>query len=235
MESQKNFFTQSPWSWKELVLLLTLVLVLVPFFIEYLLANTLTDILQNDLHSGTLIGFMMSIIFTLGVYVIAVKPKNLKWTEVGFQRFSKSYWISIIGWTLTLIIISILLAIIIDWLFEIGTNNSKTDSLVTRLSTINIIIAFISAAIVSPIYEEIFYRGFLYRFFRSKYGLLTGMLISSFIFMIVHIPTFNSLPYTFLAGLVFAWTYEKTQSIYPAMIIHGLFNGIAVVLTALQS
>ena len=231
MERQKNYFSQCPWSWKEMLLLLTLVLVLIPFFIEYLLVKALTDILQNDLYSGTLIGFIMSIIFTLGVFLIAIKPKNLKWKEVGFQRFSKSYWGPIIGWTIILFISCILLAYILDWLFEIGTNNSKTDSLVTRLSTIKIIIAFISAAIISPIYEEIFYRGLLYRFFRSKYGLLAGMLISSFIFMIVHIPTFNSLPYTFLSGLIFAWTYEKTKSIYPAMIIHGFFNGIAVILT----
>jgi len=231
MEYQKNYFSQSPWSWKEMLLLLTLVLVLIPFFIEFLLAQALTDILQNDLYSGTLIGFIMSIIFTLGVFLIAIKPKNLKWKEVGFQCFSKSYWSSIMGWIIILIVGSILLAYVVDWLLEIGTNNSKTDSLATRLSTFNIIIAFISAAIVSPIYEEIFYRGFLYRFFRSKFGLLAGMLISSFIFMIVHIPTFNSLPYTFLSGLIFAWTYEKTQSIYPAMIIHGIFNGIAVILT----
>ena len=231
MEYQKNYFSQSPWSWKEMLLLLTLVLVLIPFFIEYLLAQAFTDILQNDLYSGTLIGFIMSIIFTLGVFLIAIKPKNLKWKEVGFQCFSKSYWSSIMGWIIILIVGSILLAYVVDWLLEIGTNNSKTDSLATRLSTFNIIIAFISAAIVSPIYEEIFYRGFLYRFFRSKFGLLAGMLISSFIFMIVHIPTFNSLPYTFLSGLIFAWTYEKTQSIYPAMIIHGIFNGIAVILT----
>lgn len=231
MNRKSFYFNQSPWSWKELILLLTLVLLLVPFFIEFLLMRFLTESFLNELYSGTLIGLIMSILFTLGVYFIGIKPKNLSWKEVGLQRFSKSYWGSIIGWMVVLIISSILLSYIMEWLFDIGTNNSKTNSLQTRLTTINIIIAFVSAAIISPIYEETFYRGFLYRWFRSKYGLLAGMLISSFIFMIVHIPTFNSLPYTFLSGLVFAWTYEKTQSIYPPMIIHGTFNGLAVLLT----
>ncbi len=230
--NRKSFsFNQSPWSWKEVILLLTLVLVLIPFFIEFLLKQYLTESFQNELYSGTLIGLIMSILFTLGVYFIAIKPKNLSWKEVGIQQFSKSYWSPIIGWIIVLIIGSILLSYIVEWLFDIGTNNSKTNSLQTRLTAINIIIAFVSAAIISPIYEEIFYRGFLYRWFRSKYGLFAGMLISSFIFMIVHIPTFNSLPYTFLSGLVFAWTYEKSQSIYPPMIIHGTFNGLAVLLT----
>lgn len=232
MKSENSYFNQSAWSWKELIMLLTLVLVLIPFFIEYLLMQYLTEIFQNELYSGTLIGLIMSIIFTLGVYFIAIRPKSLSWKEVGFQRFKKSYWGPILGWTIVLIIGSILLSYIVEWIFDMGTDNSKTDSLQTRLTTMNIVIAFVSAAIISPIYEEIFYRGFLYRWIRTKYGLLAGMLISSFIFMLVHIPTFNSLPYTFLSGLIFAWTYEKTQSIYPAMIIHALFNGLAILLTA---
>ncbi|BAC15273.1 hypothetical conserved protein [Oceanobacillus iheyensis HTE831] len=232
MKSENSYFNQSAWSWKELFMLLTLVLVLIPFFIEYLLMNYLTEVFQNELYSGTLIGLIMSIIFTLGVYFIAIRPKSLSWKEVGFQRFSTSYWGPLIGWTMVLIIGSILLSVIVEWIFNMGTDNSKTDSLQTRLTTMNIVIAFVSAAIISPIYEEIFYRGFLYRWIRTKYGLLAGMLMSSFIFMLVHIPTFNSLPYTFLSGLIFAWTYEKTQSIYPAMIIHGLFNGLAILLTA---
>lgn len=230
--NHKNFyFNQSPWSWKELILLLTLVLVLIPFFVEFLLKQYLTEILQNELYFGTLIGLIMSILFILGVYFIAINPKKLSWKEVGFRKFPKSYWGYVIGWTIALIIGSILLSYIMDWIFDIGTNNSKTESLQTRLTTISIIIAFVSASVISPIYEEIFYRGFLYRWFRSKYGLPAGMLISSSIFMVVHIPTFNSLPYTFLCGLVFAWTYEKTRSIYPPMIIHGTFNGLSILLT----
>ncbi|SDK46604.1 CPBP family intramembrane glutamic endopeptidase [Sediminibacillus albus] len=232
MDKKDNYFSQSPWSWKELILLLTLVLILIPFFIEYLLMQFLKVGFQNDLYSGTLTGFIMAILFSLGVYFIAIKPKRLSWKEVGFQRFPRSYWKSLIGWSLMLIISAILLSYLIEWLFTIGTDNSKTESLQTRLTTINIIIAFVSAAIISPIYEEIFYRGFLYRWFRSKYGLFPGILISSFIFMLVHIPTFNSLPYTFISGIIFAWTYEKTQSIYPAMIIHGTFNGLSILLTA---
>jgi membrane protease YdiL (CAAX protease family) len=50
--------------------------------------------------------------------------------------------------------------------------------------------------------------------------------------MLVHIPTYNTLPVNFLSGLVFAWVYEKTKSLLPSMIIHACFNGIAVILTA---
>lgn len=228
----KQYFKKSPWSWKEFISMLVLVLVLVPIFIEFLLLNALTDWFQNDLYSGTLVGFIMSIVFTAGLYFIAIRPKRLSWKEVGLQRPTRSYFWQTIGWTITLIIGVILLSYIMEWFFSVGTDNSKTESLQTRLSTLNFIIAFISAAIISPIYEEIFYRGFLYRWLRTKYGIASGILISSFIFMIVHIPTYNTLPYNFLSGIIFAWTYERTSSIYPAMMIHGLFNGLSIILTA---
>jgi citrate lyase synthetase len=52
--------------------------------------------------------------------------------------------------------------------------------------------------------------------------------------MIAHIPTYNTLPVNFISGLVFAWTYEKTGSILPAIIIHASYNGIAFILTLIS-
>ena len=233
MNHQEIFFKQSPWSRKELIQLLLLVLVMIPIFIEYLLMNTFSRLFQNDLYSGTLIGFIMSIIFMCGLYLIALKPQRLKWHEVGVRRFPKKYCGPIVGWTLVLIIVSIILVLLMS-LVGVGTENSKTESIQSHLTPLNFLIAFVSASIISPIYEEIFYRGFLYRWFRGRYGIMTGMIVSSFIFMIVHIPTYNVLPATFASGLVFSWTYEKTGSVIPGIIIHATFNTIALVLTTLS-
>ncbi|WP_059173518.1 CPBP family intramembrane glutamic endopeptidase [Bacillus sp. FJAT-27445] len=233
MNNREMYFLKSPWTWKELVKLLILVLVIVPIFIEYQLKEYLLSVLQNDLYSGTLIGLIMSIIFMFGLYFIALRPNNLSWKEVGLVRFSTNYWKAIIGWTFVLIVISIAMVVVMEILLGVGPENSKTDSLQSRMTLLNFLIGFVSAAIISPLYEEIFYRGFLYRFLRSKFGIPISILGSSFIFMIVHIPTFNTLPINLVSGLIFAWTYEKSGSIVPAIIIHGIFNGIAVILTAL--
>ncbi|MGP4074773.1 lysostaphin resistance A-like protein [Halobacillus sp. K22] len=232
MKNVDMFFLKSPWSWRELAKLLLLVLVIVPIFIEYFLKEYLSEVLQNSLYTGTLIGFMMALTFMFGLYLIAIRPKNLSWQEVGLRRFSANYWKAIVGWTIGLILISIGIVIATEILIGVGPENSKTDSLQSKMNLLNFLIGFVSAAIISPLYEEIFYRGFLYRFLRSKYGIPISMIGSSFIFMIVHIPTFNTLPINFVSGLVFAWTYEKTASIVPAIIIHGIFNGLAIILTA---
>lgn len=229
----KGDFNQNEmWKWRDLIYMLFLILVLVPIFIETVLFNYLLNVFQNELYAGTLNGLIMAIIFTMALYFIVLKPKDQSWKTVGLKTFPLKQWKLIVVWTFNLIVVSIALVIVMSFV-GIGTANSKTESLQSQMTFLNFTIGFISAAIISPIYEEIFYRGFLYRFFSSRYGILSGMVISSTIFTIVHIPTFNTLPVNFVSGLVFSWVYQRTGSIIPSILIHGIFNGIAVILVAI--
>lgn len=226
-----NVTTERKWNILELILLLNLCLVGVPILLENILYDQLIHSLDNTLYAGTLTGFCMAIVFTIAVYWIALKPNHLGWTAVGLNPLRKKMWKTILLWTILLILISIALVVVMDML-SVGTNNAKTDSLKSDLTPFTFLIGFLSAAVVSPIYEEIFYRGFLYTWFR-RWGVRKAMIFSSFIFMIVHIPTYNTLPVNFASGLVFCWVYEKTGSIIPAIIIHGIVNGIGISLSVL--
>ncbi|PIC63736.1 CPBP family intramembrane metalloprotease [Sporosarcina sp. P13] len=220
------------WTTKQLVQLLVLTLIIVPIVIEFLFHDYLLAVLGNDLYAGTITGFVMSIVFVLGVYFVALRPLHLGWGEVGLRSFPRRYWKWIIIWLIVLLAASLLIVLFME-LFHIGIENAKTESLTSNMTWFTIAIAYISAAIISPIYEEIFYRGFLYKWFKHTWGVGAGIIVSSVIFTIVHIPTYNTLPVNFISGMIFAWTYEKSNSIVPAIIIHGLFNGIAVLLTVL--
>lgn len=125
MFNREQYFQKTPWTWKHVLLLLFMVLVLIPFFIEYLLKQYLLEIFQNELYAGTLVGFIMSIIFTIVLYVIAIKTLKLDWTHVGLRHFPKKYWLSVIGWTLVVIISSIFIVIIMEVLISVGTENQK--------------------------------------------------------------------------------------------------------------
>ncbi|MGP9039632.1 lysostaphin resistance A-like protein [Cytobacillus kochii] len=225
------FSKESRWSIQTFLLILMFVFIIVPIFIENWAQDLLQRLFQNDLYAGTLTGLIMAIAFTVALYYITIKPYGLNWQSLGLRSFAKSYWLPIIGWTIFLIVGNVLLVILMD-LFGVGVENKKTASLTVELNGFTILIAFISAAIVSPIYEEILYRGFIYKWLRAKCNIGLSMLISSAIFTVVHLPTYNTLPVNFFSGLIFAWTYEKTGSIYPAMIIHSVFNGLAILLTA---
>ncbi|MCE7792952.1 CPBP family intramembrane metalloprotease [Salipaludibacillus sp. CUR1] len=220
------------WSWKEVSLLLIVTFIFVPVFIEYMLHGILYSVFQDSLYSGTLTGFVMAGVFMLALYLVALRPQRLSWKAVGIRPFHSGYWKWIGIWTLLLIGASVIVLFMMER-FNIGWENEKTEALHANMTWISFLFAFVSAAIISPVYEEIFYRGFLYKWFRSKWGGAAGIVSSSTIFTLVHIPTYNTLPVNFISGIIFAWTYEKTNSVFPAMIIHGIFNGLAVILTAL--
>ncbi|MCP3739301.1 CPBP family intramembrane glutamic endopeptidase [Rossellomorea sp. BNER] len=226
-----QFSESNQWGVKEFISLLLLTLLFVPIFIETFVKNHLKQLFDNELYSGTLTGLIMAIIFLTAIYLISLKPYQYSWKKVGVRSFPKRYCWKIILWTIALITASTIIFVLLSFI-DIGTENTKTESIKSNLSIFNLFIAIISAGIISPIYEEILYRGFFYKWFRIRCGIFWSVIFSSSIFTIVHIPTYNALPVNFICGVVFALTYEKTKSIIPAIIIHALFNGAAVILTA---
>ncbi|MBY0026220.1 CPBP family intramembrane metalloprotease [Priestia aryabhattai] len=219
---------QGLWTIKSFVIMLVVTFIAVPVFIEGALQQVLQLLFKNDLYAGTATGFVMAAVFLSALYWLMVQACDRK---IGFQSFSKRHWPHILFWLLVLILGSVAIVVLMEW-FGLTYENKKTASLQQDLSLFSFILAFFSAAVISPFYEEIIYRGFFYTWLKRKGGIVFGLAGSSFIFMLVHIPTYNTLPVNFFSGLVFAWVYEKTKSLLPSMIIHACFNGIAVILTA---
>lgn len=75
-KKSKEWSHKDSWSVKELIALLLLTFVLVPWLIESRLQALFEHIFHNSLYSGTLTGLVMGIIFTTGVYIIALLPKK---------------------------------------------------------------------------------------------------------------------------------------------------------------
>ena len=89
-------------------------------------------------------------------------------------------------------------------------------------------LALLLGGVVAPVAEEIFFRGFLYAGFRHRWGVGWGMLASSVVFALVHITPGVLLP-IFIIGLVLAFLYEHTQSLWPNIVLHAAINSIAFV------
>ncbi|KOO51692.1 CPBP family intramembrane glutamic endopeptidase [Viridibacillus arvi] len=230
--NQMNWKEQDCWSLKEFILLMLLEFVFVIGCIKFVVKPIYSHWFDNDLYSGTLMGLTIAIILILGIYFIALHPKKLSWSELGIKSFAVKDWKIIIIFSVILMV-GALIIVVLTSLIGNSWENSKTEAIQQNVTFITVLIAFISAAVISPIYEEIFYRGFLYRWLRTRIGFVGAILLSSIIFTIVHIPTYNVMPVNFFSGIIFALAYERTNSIWPSVIIHGLTNGIMVLLTSL--
>jgi membrane protease YdiL (CAAX protease family) len=88
---------------------------------------------------------------------------------------------------------------------------------------------FFSVAVVAPIAEELTYRG-LGVGLLLPYGTILAVVVTGVLFGLSH-GLVVGLPVLTVFGLVIGWLRVKTDSIYPPMILHGFFNGIALIVS----
>ena len=78
-----------------------------------------------------------------------------------------------------------------------------------------------------PLGEEIFFRGFVLPGLVRRFGAPAAVVVSSALFAVFHVDPGTLVP-TFLLGAALAWIYLKTDSIWPAVVAHGLQNALAL-------
>jgi len=91
-----------------------------------------------------------------------------------------------------------------------------------------LLLALLLGAVVAPVAEEIFFRGFLYGGMRNLWGVGWGLVVSSVVFALVHLTPGVLVP-IFVIGLVLAYLYERTESLWPSIVLHALVNALAFI------
>jgi membrane protease YdiL (CAAX protease family) len=85
----------------------------------------------------------------------------------------------------------------------------------------------ILAVVMAPLFEETFFRGFLFRGFSNSWGWVTGACVSAAIFGLAHLQLDVFVP-LFALGLALAWVYKRTGSLWTSIAFHALFNALSV-------
>ena len=82
---------------------------------------------------------------------------------------------------------------------------------------------FVVGGIISPVAEEIFFRGMLYGYFR-RWGMWAALLLSTAVFVMAH-AIFHRVPVPqIVGGILFAVAYEKEKNLMVPITIHVLGN-----------
>lgn len=87
--------------------------------------------------------------------------------------------------------------------------------------------------VVAPIKEEMLFRGLMYPPLRQALGKGKGMLLTGLIFATLHFDIVRFLP-LFIGGVVLAWLYQRSASIWPAIVAHGTWNTLMAVALWIQ-
>ena len=91
-----------------------------------------------------------------------------------------------------------------------------------------LLLALLLGGVVAPVAEEIFFRGYLYTGMRARWGVGWALAVSSLIFALIHL-TPGVLPPLFIMGLLLAYLYERSDSLWPSILLHATINSIAFI------
>jgi membrane protease YdiL (CAAX protease family) len=87
---------------------------------------------------------------------------------------------------------------------------------------------FVVVALVAPVVEELTYRGVGFTLL-ERYGQWFAIVVTAVLFGASH-GLIEGLPVLTVFGIGVAWLRSRTGSVYPGMIVHGCFNGLALIL-----
>jgi len=124
-----------------------------------------------------------------------------------------------------------LFALIAEFLAHLLGRPYMPDFMVDAYATAYFAPLFWLAIIVAaPLFEEVFFRGFLFEGFQhSRLGPLGAVFLTSLAWTILHVQYgAYELGTIFGLGVVFGVARLKTQSIYPPLAMHSLFNLFAM-------
>jgi hypothetical protein len=89
------------------------------------------------------------------------------------------------------------------------------------------------AVTIAPLFEELFFRGFIQPLLSRTFGVAAGVVLTAALFGGLHAPEYSwAWQYALavsIAGAVFGWVRARTQSIIPSTIMHGSYNLVFIV------
>ncbi|MGQ0810328.1 MAG: lysostaphin resistance A-like protein [Nitrospiraceae bacterium] len=86
------------------------------------------------------------------------------------------------------------------------------------------IVSLLEYVVFAPVFEEIAFRGILFGILRRRYSWAPSAAISAGMFAIAHGYGLVGFLSVFWSGVIWAWAYEKTGSLFPGMVAHALNN-----------
>lgn len=235
-----------PWSLRQTIV--GVLLTLVPWLVFSLGSTALTGSTTATSHAP--VPRQLDIIMGVAVFIISALLEGIFLVAplivVRRLRVPGAHWRDRLGWlglrrtalgpALVVIVVGLIVAlagsVLYSWLvttlhLPLQTN---TDTLLAQgrtqpFTTLGLLAA---AALVAPICEEIFFRGFTFAGLLKGMSLLPAVFLSSAVFAVAHADLGSLVP-LFIIGLVLAWARWRTDSLWPGIVIHMANNTLAAV------
>ena len=163
--------------------------------------------------------FGLAAIFSVGKY-------RLRWSALGFRPLVLDRaWViaaTVVGMFAVVVVYTVIVQLVgaEDLLPQSTLEGDVFDNRAL------VVMAGILAVLAAPVAEETFFRGFLFGGLVKRLGIFGAALASGFLFSLAHAQPTTLIPFTFV-GMVLAWSYVYTGSLWTNIGAHLVFNLIS--------
>lgn len=225
-----------PWSVWDVVKSVALIvgLSLVVIFVFAIATVILTLATTEETHRAieNILDFLIDYaaiygILLASIWFFSIRKYGASWRELGFRRPTPTHLFLLTPPVFAL-----------DWGFGAAytwlVSSLGTEALIPEQEYIEELfdeatfkpLLYFDIVVITPIVEEIMFRGFMLAGLTLALGNIRGMLITSAVFALVHFD-FDLMPIFFVSGMLIAWLYMRTGSLWPPIALHAMNNAIA--------
>ncbi len=221
------------------VFLIVIILPLITFGLIIFLSRTgfLPDFMRQTLRNNSEVVGMIYAVLALIAEVTAIlwliKKYSLSFGDLGLKKFNP---LKAIGYILLALVFFTVMLILVFWFIKIfvpsiDLNQAQENGFEFGKTGVGLWLSFTITVIITPIIEEIFFRGIALPATIKKWGWLVGAFSTSMLFGILHAQA-NVIIYTFILGLILSFLYIRLKSIIPGIILHAINNALAFAVLA---
>jgi membrane protease YdiL (CAAX protease family) len=191
------------------------------------------DLLTKLTTDGNLISIatITSAIFGVGAIILFIKIRKGAGLRdyLGLKSMPKKAYLILLAIVIGLVILSTVLGQVLQVPDDTGftVDAYKTTTWPALL--------WLAVAVFAPLFEEIFFRGFLFVGFKqTRMGAAGAIAITSVAWALLHIQyDIYGMATILVLGIVLGIIRLKTKSLWSALFVHSLWNLIAMVMTVL--
>ena len=167
----------------------------------------------------------------MGLWLLVVRRRGVHWRDLGLAAPRPAWSPPVLLLILLFVIGSTLILVAVTLVAELLGSSASivTEGNILSGGPIPIAVAVLTSLLLAPVAEELFFRGVLYQALRQRMGALLATAGSALLFTLVHARS-TMAPEALLLGVVLTMMFERTNSLYPSICMHMLYNGAILLL-----
>jgi membrane protease YdiL (CAAX protease family) len=224
----------TPWTWSDVVPALVLfypLAIAAELAVIYALRQADTSLARDTRRAlESLIGQFVAYAVNIGLIILLVRVRRHgRISDLGLRLPPARWFAAVLPFAVGAFVLTGIAGQLSSSLFPATPNNQCVD---IRSEYSGLLpLAIVSVAILAPVAEETIFRGFVYGWLRGRLPVGWAVVISAVIFSLAHAGYLQQTIFLpiFASGLVLAVLYECSRSIWPGVLVHGVFNALATI------